>query len=240
MRVAIIPARGGSKRIPRKNLRDFAGKPILAYSIECALHSSLFDRIVVSTDDAEVARVAQRYGAEVPFMRPDSLADDHTGVTPVVGHAIEWLRRSGFAPTYACCIYATAPFMAVEDLRSGLKLLESGAWQYALSATTYGSSVFRAFRRQAEGGLEMLFPEHFPTRSQDLPEVLHDAAQFCWGKAQAWVDNLRIFAESSTIVQVPRWRVQDIDTEEDWIRAEALAVALQSQAAAPFGSAQHD
>lgn len=222
MNVAVIPARGGSKRILRKNIRNFAGKPMIARPIECALRSGLFGRVIVSTEDEEIAQTARAFGAHVPFQRPQRLADDHTGITPVLAHAIDWLRSTGEAPEFVCCIYATAAFIHEADLQRGLAELEGGSWQYVFSATTFASPPHRAFRRNRSGGLEMLFPEHFTSRSQDLPEVLHDAAQFCWGRAQAWLDNTRIFDKSSSVVLIPRWRVQDIDTEEDWIRAESL------------------
>jgi N-acylneuraminate cytidylyltransferase len=226
LKVAVIPARGGSKRIPRKNIRDFAGKPMIGHSIDCALKSGLFDRIIVSTDDPEISSVAQKLGAEVPFTRPMALANDHAGTTVVIAHAIEWLQSEGTAASAVCCIYATAPFMRAEDLAEGWRLLESGDWQYVFAATRFVASVHRSFLRAADGGLEMLFPEHFDTRSQDLPTVLHDAAQFYWGKPEAWVSAARVFDRHSTIVEIPPWRVQDIDTEEDWLQAEAMAGRL--------------
>jgi N-acylneuraminate cytidylyltransferase len=222
----VIPARGGSKRIPRKNIRDFAGKPMIGHSIDCALKSGLFDRIIVSTDDAEISSVAQKLGAEVPFTRPMALANDDAGTTVVIAHAIEWLQSEGTAASAVCCIYATAPFMRAEDLAEGWRLLQSGDWQYVFAATRFAASVHRSFLRAADGGLEMLFPEHFNTRSQDLPTVLHDAAQFYWGKPEAWVSAARVFDRHSTIVEIPPWRVQDIDTEEDWLQAEAMAGRL--------------
>lgn len=224
--MAVIPARGGSKRIPRKNIRDFAGKPMIGHSIDCALKSGLFDRIIVSTDDAEISSVAQKLGAEVPFTRPMALANDDAGTTVVIAHAIEWLQSEGTAASAVCCIYATAPFMRAEDLAEGWRLLQSGDWQYVFAATRFAASVHRSFLRAADGGLEMLFPEHFNTRSQDLPTVLHDAAQFYWGKPEAWVSAARVFDRHSTIVEIPPWRVQDIDTEEDWLQAEAMAGRL--------------
>lgn len=223
MRLAVIPARGGSKRIPRKNIKSFCGKPMIAWSIQAALDSQLFDRVIVSTDDAEIADVARQWGAEVPFMRPSELADDYAGTTPVVAHAAQWFARSGLTPDLVCCLYATAPFVQVSDIRAGLDLLESGAWAYSFSATTYAAPIFRSFQLTSSGGVEMFFPDQFSSRSQDLPDALHDAGQFYWGKTSAWVDALRIFDHHSIPVVVPRWRVQDIDTVEDWQRAEILA-----------------
>ena len=223
MRVAVIPARGGSKRIPRKNIKIFRGKPIIAYSIECAIASGLFDRILVSTDDPEIASVAQQYGAETPFLRPARLSDDHAGTSEVIAHAIRFLRSERRETTAACCIYATAPFIQADDLARGWRLFETGAWKFVFSATSFSSPIFRAFENTDTGAVKMFFPELFEKRSQDLPDAWHDAGQFYWGQPPAWVENERIFGDHSTIVPIPRWRVQDIDTPDDWVRAEMLA-----------------
>jgi N-acylneuraminate cytidylyltransferase len=233
--LAVIPARGGSKRIPRKNIREFAGKPMIAHSIECATGSGLFDRILVSTDDEEIREVALRSGAEVPFMRPAALADDHTGTTAVVAHAIKWIQSEGTVPAAVCCLYATAPFMRAEDLESGLRILVTGRWQFVFSATDFPAPVERAFRWRTDQGLEMLFAEQFAARSQDLGEIFHDAGQFYWGKPEAWLSQSRIFDTHSTIVRIPRWRVQDIDTPEDWEQAELLHQILKAQRPASPG-----
>jgi pseudaminic acid cytidylyltransferase len=228
MRLAIIPARGGSKRIPRKNIRQFCGKPMVAWSIEAARESRLFDHIMVSTEDAEVAAAAIQWGAEVPFGRPAELSDDHTGTTDVIGHAAQWAVDQGWPVTAVCCIYATAPFMQASDLVRGLHALESGAWAYAFAATSFAASVFRSFREHPDGGLEMFFPEHFGTRSQDLPIALHDAGQFYWGRPSAWIERKRMFDRHSTPVLIPRWRVQDIDDEDDWRTAELIFRQLKA------------
>jgi len=222
VKVAVIPARGGSKRIPRKNILEFAGKPMIAYSIECALESGLFERVIVSTDDDQIATIAKKHGAEVPFRRPAEISGDYAGTTAVVSHAISWLTSQGHKLSAVCCIYATAPFIDKEDIREGLKILEAGNWQYVFSATSFAYPIFRSFRKNGVDGLEMFFPEHLGTRSQDLPEALHDAGQFYWGRPEAWLNDARIFDRHSNVVNIPRWRVQDIDTKEDWIRAEAM------------------
>lgn len=230
MRIAVIPARGGSKRIPRKNIRPFAGRPMIAYSIAAARQSGLFDRVIVSTDDREIADVADQLGAEAPFVRPQELSDDMTGTTEVVAHAIEWLNADGISKLSAvCCIYATAPFVSQEDIKRGLGVLESGDWQYVFAATPYAAPIFRSFCKNSSGGLEMFYPEHFSTRSQDLPEALHDAGQFYWGRPAAWLSKARVFDRHSTVVELPRWRVQDIDTEDDWRRAEMIAVTISGR-----------
>lgn len=222
MKVAIIPARGGSKRIPRKNIKPFFGKPMIAWSIEAAIKSQCFDRIIVSTDDAEIAEVARQYGAEVPFMRPEELANDYAGTIPVIKHAVEWLALQGETPQYACCIYATAPFIKVEDIVKGLVLLQKNHCDYAFSVTSYAAPIQRAFKITADDRLEMFNPENFNKRSQDLEPAFHDAAQFYWGTSEAWLNEKSLYAKGSVPVELPRYRVQDIDTPEDWQRAELL------------------
>jgi pseudaminic acid cytidylyltransferase len=222
MKVAVIPARGGSKRIPRKNVREFCGRPMIAWSVEIARTSGLFEHVLLSTEDPEIADVAKRYGAEVLFTRPAALADDHAGTTEVIGHATRWAVEQGWPVTAVCCLYATAPMIQHEDLRQGLMRLESGDWDYAFSATTFASPIFRAFRELPNGGVEMFFPQYFETRSQDLPVALHDAGQFYWGRPSAWMNGKRIYDVHSIPVVIPRWRVADIDDEEDWKRAEMV------------------
>lgn len=230
MKIAIIPARGGSKRIPRKNIKPFCGKPMIAWSIEAALQSACFDQVIVTTDDAEIAEVARQYGATVPFMRPAELSDDHTGTIPVIRHAIEWCNHQGQSVEQACCLYATAPFVSAEDLRRGLDMLQGNACDYAFSVTSYAFPIQRAIRFSEQGRVAMFNPEHFNTRSQDLEEAYHDAGQFYWGRADAWLQGKMIFSPDSLPVLLPRHRVQDIDTPEDWLRAEWLFKAMQAQA----------
>lgn len=227
MRLAVIPARGGSKRIPRKNIKDFCGQPMIARSIAAARQSGCFDRIIVSTDDHEIADVARILGAEVPFMRPPELSDDHTGTIPVMAHAISWQQLHGEAAEQVCCIYATAPFVVADDIARGLQLLQDSAARYAFSVTSYPFPIQRAIRLTASGHVAMFSPEHFNTRSQDLEEAYHDAGQFYWGDAAAWLDGTPIFSEAAVPVILPRHRVQDIDTPEDWARAEIMFRALQ-------------
>ena len=229
MNVAIIPARGGSKRIPRKNVKDFYGKPMIAWSIEAAKASGCFDKIIVSTDDSEIAHIARQFGAEIPFMRPAALSDDYTGTIPVIRHAVEWLNQNDAPVDYACCIYATAPFILPEDLKQGLQLIKNSGSSYAFSVTSYAFPIQRAVRITKNGRVAMFNPEHFQTRSQDLEEAWHDAGQFYWGTADAWCEERAIFGEDSLPVRLPRHRVQDIDTAEDWNRAEWLFRALQAE-----------
>ncbi len=222
MILCVIPARGGSKRIPRKNIKPFCGQPMIGWSIEAALQSGCFDQVVVSTDDAEIAAVAREYGAQVPFMRPAALADDHAGTTAVIAHAINWFNALGHAPTQVCCLYATAPFVTVDDLRRGQGTLTEAGCHYAFSVTRYAFPIQRAIRVTGAGRVEMFNPEHYNTRSQDLEEAYHDAGQFYWGRASAWQANTMIFGPNAMPVILPRHRVQDIDTPDDWLMAEYM------------------
>lgn len=226
MRLAVIPARGGSKRIPRKNVKPFAGKPMIAWSITAALDSGCFDRVIVSTDDDEIADVARQHGAQVPFMRDAGLADDHTGTIPVVADAIRREAAAGHAYAEVCCLYATAPFVTGDDLRRGLTALCTTDADYAFTATSYAFPIQRAIRLDAHGRVAMFWPEHFSTRSQDLEPAFHDAGQFYWGRAEAWLAGRAIFTPAAVAVLQPRHRVQDIDTPEDWERAEWMHQAL--------------
>jgi pseudaminic acid cytidylyltransferase len=229
MIVAVIPARGGSKRIPRKNIREFAGRPIISYSIDAATRSGLFQRIIVSTDDDEIAAVSRRCGAETPFHRPPELSDDHTATTAVVAHAVNWLSAQGQAPDLVCCIYPTAPFLDPGDLRAGLDMLRAGSKDFAFSVTDYAFPIQRAFRILPSGGIAPFDRDAIAMRSQDLEPAYHDAAQFYWGRAQAFVGGLSIMSEHSDPVILPRHRVMDIDTPEDWIQAELMYAALASK-----------
>lgn len=222
MRLCVIPARGGSKRIPRKNIRDFLGKPIMAYSIDAAIASGCFDHVIVSTDDTEIAEVARACGAETPFVRPPALADDFAGTNAVVKHALGWYQAQGVVFDSACCVYATAPFIRPSDLQRGCELLESSDKQFAFSVTTFDYPIQRALRIDAETGLQLIYPEFSETRSQDLEEAYHDAGQFYWGRAQAFLSDQPLFASHSLPVPLPRYLVQDIDTPEDWVTAELM------------------
>lgn len=232
MNVAIIPARGGSKRIPRKNIRQFNGRPLIAYSIAAALNSRCFERVIVSTEDQEVAEVAAREGAEVPFVRPSELADDFVGTGPIVVHALQWLQAGGCCPELACCIYATAPLLRPADLQRGLQLLRAAQDKsFAFSVTSFAFPIQRAIRLTADGGVEPFQPECMARRSQDLEPAYHDAGQFYWGRSEAFLGRLSVFSRQAIAVVLPRHRVQDIDTPEDWVRAEYLHRALMLEEA---------
>jgi pseudaminic acid cytidylyltransferase len=222
MKVAIIPARGGSKRIPRKNIRDFCGKPMIAYSIEAAILSGCFDKVLVSTDDPEIAAVSKQYGAEVPFIRPSEIANDFATTTEVVRHALIWCEAQSWGVEIACCIYATAPFIDKADLLLGYDALIKQDVAYVFSASSYPFPIQRALALDADGRVSMIQPEYLKTRSQDLKECYHDAGQFYWGRKAAFLNDEPIFSDHSRMILIPRDRVQDIDTQEDWNFAELL------------------
>jgi len=223
---ALIPARGGSKRIPRKNIRPFRGRPMIAWSIAAAQAAGCFDRIIVSTDDEEIAEVAHSYGAEVPFLRPGHLADDQASTQAVVLHALQWCQQQSLAPQAVCCLYATAPFVQSADLEAAGQLLEQDLESsFVFTATSFPFPIQRAIRIDGAGRSEMFYPEHFYTRSQDLEESFHDAGQFYWARPETWLTSMNIFDNGRPLL-LPRWRVQDIDTEEDWKRAEILHQVL--------------
>jgi N-acylneuraminate cytidylyltransferase len=222
MKIAVIPARGGSKRIPRKNIKPFCGKPMIAWSIEASKESGLFDHIFVSTDDAEIAEIARAYGAESPFVRPPELSNDYAGTTEVIAHATQWALNEGLNLQAVCCIYATAPLIQIEDLIKGWDVFSSGGWEYVFSASEFEASVFRAFKKNSDGGVEMIFPEYFASRSQDLPITYHDAGQYYWGRPESWIEGRKIFGGNSAPINLPKWRVQDIDNSEDWLKAELI------------------
>jgi len=227
--IAIIPARGGSKRIARKNLKPFDGVPMIARSIATALRSGLFDQVLVSTDDPEIAELARASGATVPFMRPAELADDFTGTGPVIVHALQQLQERGERFDYACCIYATAPLLQLRYLRQGLAALEAHPEKsFAFSVCSFAFPVQRALTLDDQGALTSLYPEFRNTRSQDLPPAFQDAGQFYWGRSEAWLRGDLVFSPLSLPVILPRHLVQDIDTEEDWLRAEYLYAALKA------------
>jgi pseudaminic acid cytidylyltransferase len=229
MNLAVIPARGGSKRIPHKNIKKFGDKPIIAWSIKAAQNAGVFDRIIVSTDDAEIAEVAREYGAETPFERPAELSGDHIGLRPVISHAIEWQKLHGFDPQYICCICATAPFIRVDDIQFGLQELEKSRADFTFSVTSFAFPIQRAIKLRSDGRVEMFDATQFDKRSQDLTEAYHDAAQFYWGKQEAWLASKPVFDARSVPVFLPRYRVLDIDTPEDWEHAELLMQALNQR-----------
>jgi len=219
--VAIIPARGGSKRIPRKNIKNFHGLPLIAYSIEVALKSGLFDKVIVSTDDEEIADVAKLYGAEIPFIRPKELADDFTGTGDVIKHTLNFLKENAEYYDYACTIYATAPLLQKKYLIEGFEKIKNSDAKMVFSATSMPFPIQRTFKIDENGRCKMFTPEHFMTRSQDLEEAYQDAGQFYFENLNKEFSDIP-FGKDSIPIILPRHLVQDIDTLEDWERAEYL------------------
>ena len=229
MNLAIIPARGGSKRIPGKNIKPFAGKPLIAYSIEAAQKSGVFDKIWVSTDSLEVAEVAKQYGAETPFTRPNDLSDDMTGTRPVTNHALSYCIENYVKPEFCCCIYATAPFLQVKYLKQGLaQLQQSPLKAFSFSVTSFAFPIQRSLSIR-NGQVAAMYPNAIGKRSQDLEEAFHDAGQFYWGRTDDYLSSKAIFSEHSIPVVLPRHLVQDIDTPEDWQRAELMYKAYMQK-----------
>jgi pseudaminic acid cytidylyltransferase len=227
MKIAVIPARGGSKRIPRKNIKVFAGKPMIAHAIGAAKVSGLFEHIVVTTDDEEIGNIARGYGAETPFIRPAELADDHTPTVPVIAHAIQSCRVLGWNVEQVCCIYPSVPFIQASDLAAAFELLERSVADYSFPVTEFPAVIQRALKRDVEGRMQPFQSEYELTRTQDLEPSYYDAGQFYWGSARAWLTNNRIHQSGVGLV-VPGWRVVDIDTSDDWDRAQLLWRALFS------------
>jgi len=222
MNIAIIPARGNSRRIPNKNIKKFNGKPIIFWSIKCALKTKLFDKIIVSTDDKKIAKLSKKYGAEVPFMRPESLAKDTVGVIDVVSHATSWILKKGIEAKYICCIFATSPLMKHKDICLGYKKLMKKKWTYVFSATTFPSSVYGSFFFNKNRSLKMCFPNKLRKKIGKHSDLFYDAGQFYWGEKEAWLKKKEIFKSHSTTIEIPRWRVQDINFKKDWITAQQL------------------
>ena len=225
--IAVIPARGGSKRIPRKNIKPFCGKPMIVYSIEAAIRAGIFDEIIVSTDDEEIADVAKNAGASVPFMRPKELSDDFTATGAVVEHAIKFLQARGDRIKFVCTIYATAPLIDEFYIKLGLEKLRASNAKNAFSCTSMPFPIWRTFKIAKDGRCEMFWRENFAKRSQDIEEAYQDAGQFYWTNLDAPSSDEIFFGRDSIAIVLPRHLVQDIDTPQDWIRAEFLYEAVQ-------------
>lgn len=220
MRLALIPARGGSKRIPGKNIRLFCGKPILAYSIQTAQASGLFDRIIVSTDSEQIAQVARQYGAEVPFLRSAQNADDHAGLLSVIQEVVEQLEQGGEQIDEVCCLLPTAPLVTVACLQQAHDLLQNADYDCVFPVVRYSYPIQRALLLSDAAQVQMRQPEYYHYRSQDLPPTYHDAGQFYWLRPAACFAAGRAFTEYSGAVEISELAAQDIDTETDWALCE--------------------
>ena len=219
MRLCVIPARGGSKRIPRKNIKNFCGQSMIGYSIKAALASKCFDKIIVSTDNQEIAQVSRSFGAETPFVRPEKLANDYMGTVPVVKHAIEWFDKQGQSPVDVCCLYATTPFIKADSIKKAYNQMKHTQSDYCFTITSFVSPIQRSIKITSEGRIDMFYPEYLETRSQDLEDAYHDAGQFYWGAKEIWLRKKRL-TNKSCIIDIPKFRYHDIDTLDDWKKAE--------------------
>lgn len=220
--ICLIPARGGSKRIPRKNIKQFRGKPLISWTIETALKSNCFENIIVSTDDNEIADLSISFGAQIPFLRPSQLSDDYSSTMDVMHFMVEYIAKKMPEIKYVCCVYATAPLIIPEDIKNSYNLLRKNKNdQILFGATSYDYPIQRALILDSENNSSMLDKKYLFSRSQDLIETFHDAGQFYWGSIDAWMKTKSILEEGKAYI-IPRWRVQDIDCEEDWKRAETI------------------
>ncbi len=217
MNIAIIPARSGSKRIRNKNIKKFLGHPMIYWSIKRAKQSNIFDEIIVSTDSRRIKSIAENLGCNVPFLRPKKISDDKTGIDEVIFHTLNLLKK--IKPKFVCCINATSPLILSKDLIAGLKRIKKKKLEYVFSAAKYDYPIQRSFQFKKKK-LKMLYAKYYNYNTQDLNETFHDAAQFYWGTTDAWLNKKKIFTKNSSIIEIPNYRVQDIDTIEDWKYAE--------------------
>jgi pseudaminic acid cytidylyltransferase len=226
MNIAVIPARGGSKRIPKKNIKDFLGKPIISLVIKKLIDSKVFDKIIVSTDDDDIAKISIKSGVDTIINRPDDLSDDLTTTVPVISHSVSVLNRKGYYPDYVCCVYPCAPLIFATDIVKSLEVIKSSNIDYVYPITEYLHPIQRALSIKDDGGLEFVFPEYELTRTQDLKKTFHDTGQFYWGKSDSWLKNKKLHSNGFGMI-IPSWRVVDIDTNDDWIRAEMMYKQLK-------------
>lgn len=226
MNIAIIPARGGSRRIPKKNIKSFCGKPMIAWAIGAAKKSNMFDHIVVTTDDEEIRQIACQYGAETPFSRPDNLSDDLTPTVPVIAHAVQKCLNMDWPLQYVCCIYPGVPFLEGSDLARAYEMMVGTKANFVYPVTEYPHPTQRAMRQLSTGQMEFLDPSGEMIRTQDLAPTFHDAGQFYWGAVDAWLGHKKMHSDGLGMV-IPNWRVVDIDNLNDWKRAELLSAVLK-------------
>ncbi len=226
LRICVIPARGGSKRIPRKNIKSFCGKPIIAYPIEAALASGLFDQVIVSTDDNEIAEVALAYGATVPFKRPAHLSDDHTATVPVLLHALEWVEQHGSKVSEMSCLYPSTPFLNAELLNAAYAHWKNTLAEFCFAVSEYPSAPQRGLNMNAEGRMSSMYPEFRLSRTQDLDKAYFDVGQFYFCDAQAFKKELNLHSPKACGYVLPKFLAHDIDTLDDWHLAEMFYQVL--------------
>ena len=219
MIIAIIPARGGSKRIPKKNIKDFLGKPIISYSITAALKSKLFDEIMASTDDMQIAEISKSLGAKVPFMRSKENSNDYAGTSDVILEVLDKYKENGNIFDYCCCIYPTAPFITPEKLKKSFELFKLKEYDSLFPVVKYSYPIQRSYKFLNDK-ISMVWPENYSKRSQDLEQIYHDAGQFYWLKLEEFIKKKQIYTDNTGTIILSELEVQDIDSEEDWKLAE--------------------
>lgn len=219
-KLCIIPARGGSKRIPRKNIKPFLGKPIIEYSIHAALGSGIFDEVIVSTDDHEISTIAIEAGAKVPFKRSKKNADDFATTVDVILEVLNSYSTNNQHFTTACCIYPTAPFVSSSLLKKGLELLKKEDYDSVFPVLPFSFPIQRAIKINSQKRIELFQPEHQNSRSQDLEKAYHDAGQFYWFKTTIVQELKKLWTDNSGVIHLNEMQAQDIDTEMDWKLAE--------------------
>tara|TARA_A100001011_G_scaffold391874_2_gene478260 strand:+ start:1004 stop:1690 length:687 start_codon:yes stop_codon:yes gene_type:complete len=222
MKIAIIPARGGSKRIPNKNIKLFKRIPIISRTIKKLQNSKIFDLIIVSTDSPQIAKIAKKNGVEVPFLRPKKISDDYTDTQTVIRHAIKWLENKNIYTKFVCCVYPTSVFFNQKDLLDGYKKIKKNKWDFVFTAGKSEKSAYHAFEKKKSGGIKILFSKFSQKRSQSIKRTYHDAGHFYWAKPEVWLSNKKIISEKSYPVIISRYRDLDINTLEDWKAAEIL------------------
>ena len=215
MNIAIIPARGGSKRIKNKNIKKFLSLPIVCWSIIAAKKTHLFNKVIVSTDDKRISKIAQKFGAEVPFMRPKNISEDNTGIHDVIIHAIKYYNKKNMEPKFVCCINATAPFIKPKDIIKGFKKIKKQKDNFVFTASLNDYPLQRSFT-STNNEIDMIFPKFYNTNSQKLKKTYHDSGQFYWAKSDTWLNNKKIFSKKSSMICIPSYRSQDINTLQDW------------------------
>lgn len=224
--IAIIPARGGSKRIPKKNIKIFCGKPMIYYSIKNAISSSCFKKVIVSTDNDDIARISKKYGAEILFKRPKNLSTDKALTRDVVNHTISFLDKLGEEFKYACLIYPTAPLLQKKKLIEGYKIIKSNKFDFAFTVTEYQYPIQRAFKIDKFKNVKMLYPKYRYIMSNNLEKIYHDAGQFYFGKKDSFLNYKPTFGKKSFPIILPKSLAQDIDDIDDWKIAENLFKTL--------------
>lgn len=217
--LCIIPARGGSKRIPRKNIKLFSGKPIISYSIKAALDSMIFDEVMVSTDDEEIANIAKHYGASVPFIRSNKNSDDFATTFDVIEEVIIQYKQAGKKFKNLCCLYSCAPFVTSEILYKAYSQLKAEKFDTVFPVIEYSFPIQRALKKD-KGKVSMILPENLNKRSQDLERYYHDAGQFYWCNTDRLLASKKILTSNSGGFEISELKAQDIDTEIDWKLAE--------------------